>query len=525
MKTAEEHLLRRQVLNCPLRGDGMIVQMNLPFAITSLRHRSAAPGLALLLVLLVCRGAAAAPPENTDLWYTVLLQGQHAGWMHCSETTADGRITTEVQWLLSVSRAGTPVESRKSGRFVETVDGEPVSFWLMQDLGSTPREVLYEFGPSGLTRRITEAGRTSTSTLPLPQGDWQTPREASEFAHARLRGGTDQFTVTSIDVLGDIEPVTTTRELLEAETTINVRGRKVMASKWKAVTSSSPGLAATEYYDTQGVLVRSEVELGGASIVTLLSDRASAMRMGAGPEMMLKTFVRPSKPIPSRNRLKKAVYDLSVTEGDLPDLPAGGAQKIERLHEPDRIRLTIEPAASEPVEDRAEDYLKPSELITCDDEQVIELAQRAVRNVPASPQRRAEAIRTFVGRYIRRKSLGVGLASAAQIARDREGDCTEHAVLTTAMLRAAGIPARLATGLVLVDEFAGQKSIFGYHMWSQALIDGAWVDFDATQPQRFDATHIALRFTAANEDEFLSDMTALLAIMGRLKIDVVSLEY
>lgn len=506
-------------------GSGMIFGMNFAMAHMLRSARSIGFGLVLLFALLARTGFAAGEPENSDLWYTVLLQGQHAGWMHCSESTADGRITTEAEWLLSVSRAGTPVESRKSGRFVETVDGEPVSFWLLQDLGSTPREVLYDFGPDGLTRRITEAGRTSTSTLPLPQGDWQTPREAGEFALARLRSGTDRFTITSIDVLGDIEPVTTTRELLERDAAIIVRGKKILASKWRAVTSSSPDLAATEYYDSQGVLVRSEVELGGASIVTLLSDRATAMRIGAGPEMMLKTFVRPSRPIPSRARLKKAVYDLSVTEGDLPDIPAGGAQQVERLDGQGRIRLTIEPAARAPVEDRAEDYLKSSDLITCDDEQVVDLAQRAVRNVPASPQRRAEAIRTFVGRYIRRKSLGVGLASAAQVARDREGDCTEHAVLTTAMLRAAGIPSRLATGLVLVDDFAGQKSIFGYHMWSQALIDGAWVDFDATQPQRFDATHIALRFTAANEDEFLADMTSLLPIMGRLKIDVVSLGY
>ena len=41
-------------------------------------------------------------------------------------------------------------------------------------------------------------------------------------------------------------------------------------------------------------------------------------------------------------------------------------------------------------------------------------------------------------------------ATAAEVARSREGDCTEHAVLLAALARARGIPARVAMGLVYV---------------------------------------------------------------------------
>ena len=82
-------------------------------------------------------------------------------------------------------------------------------------------------------------------------------------------------------------------------------------------------------------------------------------------------------------------------------------------------------------------------------------------------------------------------------ARAAEGDCTEHATLLCAMLRADGIPARVGSGLIYADRFAGEEEIFGYHMWTQALleIDGQerWVDLDPTLPSRaFDATHIAV---------------------------------
>ena len=39
-------------------------------------------------------------------------------------------------------------------------------------------------------------------------------------------------------------------------------------------------------------------------------------------------------------------------------------------------------------------------------------------------------------------------------ARTRSGDCSEHAVLLTALLRARGIPARVSHGLVYLEQRA-----------------------------------------------------------------------
>jgi len=54
------------------------------------------------------------------------------------------------------------------------------------------------------------------------------------------------------------------------------------------------------------------------------------------------------------------------------------------------------------------------------------------------------------------------------------GDCGEHAVLLGALLRAAGIPARVVLGLVYV----GPKKAYMYHAWVMALA-GDWVFADA----------------------------------------------
>lgn len=487
------------------------------------------------LVLLCGRPAVGAfgSGSDVDLWYLVTLQGQHAGWMHVKTTRqADEagpdreRITTEMEWSLTVSRAGTTVASRKKGRFVETAAGRPISMWSMQDLGKSPSESDYEFGSKGITVRTTESGSTTTMTRPLPGGEWKTPHQAAEILTTRVRSGAESIVLTAIDVLGDATPVTITRELLERDQTIEVRGKKVRTTRWKVVQSRLPTLAATEFFDPQGILVRSEVDLGGMVIVTLLADEAAAKRVGVGPEMMLSTFVEPSRPIARPSRLRRAVFDLSVADGEMPRLPSTGAQSVEAIDAGVGQRLTVDVALrqTEQAAD-AQKCLGASDLINTTDARVVELSGRAVRGVRDDPLKRAEAIRLFVHRYIRRKSLGVGLASAAEVARSPEGDCTEHAVLTAAMLRAQGLPARVATGLVLVDEIAGRRSIFGYHMWTQALIDGCWVDFDATQPHRFDATHIALSVSALDDGALLGEITSILPLMGRLRIEVVELEY
>ena len=121
-------------------------------------------------------------------------------------------------------------------------------------------------------------------------------------------------------------------------------------------------------------------------------------------------------------------------------------------------------------------------------------------------------------------------ASAAETARTRRGDCTEHGVLLAAMLRAAGIPSRVACGLIYVDGFVGSENIFGYHMWAEALLDvhgqPTWVDLDATlgPEAAFDAAHIALTVTALADGQPQDALVTLATIIGRLRIKVESVQ-
>ena len=93
-----------------------------------------------------------------------------------------------------------------------------------------------------------------------------------------------------------------------------------------------------------------------------------------------------------------------------------------------------------------------------------------------------KGISMFVYNHITLKNTGIPLLPASVILKERAGDCTEHSILTAALLRAAGIPARCVTGIILAENFRGRNNVFVYHMWVEAFYGGRWMFVDSTRP-------------------------------------------
>jgi hypothetical protein len=92
-----------------------------------------------------------------------------------------------------------------------------------------------------------------------------------------------------------------------------------------------------------------------------------------------------------------------------------------------------------------------------------------------------EKLIQFVADTLEGSSLR-GWDVASRVAHNKDGDCTEHAVLLVALARANGIPARIAIGLAIT----GDNSRFGAygHAWAELKINGRWIVADAAM---FDA--------------------------------------
>jgi hypothetical protein len=121
-----------------------------------------------------------------------------------------------------------------------------------------------------------------------------------------------------------------------------------------------------------------------------------------------------------------------------------------------------------------EEFLQSNFYIRSDDDVVKKVAEEAVGD-ENDPQKKMERIT----RWVKKKVQGgyeVGFASADEVARTLEGDCTEIGVLSAAMARSQGIPSRICFGLVYDPDNPG----FGGHLWTEAWINGEWKTFDAT---------------------------------------------
>ncbi|QOJ00832.1 MAG: transglutaminase domain-containing protein [Phycisphaeraceae bacterium] len=506
-------------------------------------------GLAALLLGMVCslgvawgQGAApAASPapaaeraaeavDEGDRWYVIELAGSRAGYQRTKVTKAEGRVTTESEAKISMKRGAVGIEVRMSSEFVETAGHEPVSMRSVRVMGSGPVVTEYTFGAEGIEVESTQGARTTKSTRGLPEGVWLTPAAADAFMRQRVGAGAKEIVVRSIDPSSGPDPIVLTY-VFEEKVTVQALGREIPAWKYSFTASNLPQIKQTAWLDERGVLIRSEGDLMGRMVVRAAA-REDALRDTAGPEIMVSTFVKPDRVIESPRRVKRAVYVLSVPEGEMPEVPSGGGQRAERVG-PREVRVTVDAsgfmAAAEGVGD--ERFLKATPVVDYKDPKVSELRDRALAGKEGEgAAARAEALRRFVYGFITAKHMGVGFDTASGVARTRGGDCTEHAVLLAALLRGDGIPARVVTGLVYADAFAGATDVFGYHMWTQALLEregvSGWVDLDATFPGRvaFDATHIALGASALDDGDLERDMAKMVGLLGRLSIRVVETE-
>jgi hypothetical protein len=75
--------------------------------------------------------------------------------------------------------------------------------------------------------------------------------------------------------------------------------------------------------------------------------------------------------------------------------------------------------------------------------------------------------------------------------RSQSGHCEYFAAATTLVLRAAGIPARYATGFAM-QEYSKLEGAYVVrarhaHAWTRAYVDGRWLDVDTTPPSWFEA--------------------------------------
>jgi transglutaminase/protease-like cytokinesis protein 3 len=131
------------------------------------------------------------------------------------------------------------------------------------------------------------------------------------------------------------------------------------------------------------------------------------------------------------------------------------------------------------------------------------------------------ALENAVCRLIQEKNYGQGFATAAEVVRSREGDCTEHAVLLAALCRAEQIPARVVLGLVYSPSHQG----FAFHMWNEVWVEDRWIPLDATLGRGgIGAGHIKISHSDLTGDGSENAVLSVLTVINQLSIELRDFE-
>lgn len=486
---------------------------------------------ALVLVIGLLQAPAKGPEfvKAEEHWFTLALGGTTCGSSHIlleRAPAAEGAPELFRTWNetdMKLGRAGASVQIRIAWEFIEDASGKPVSCSIEQATGGPPMRTAYRFLADGIEATTTQGSRTQTQRLPPLPGEWMPPHAAEAYANARREAGEAAVTVKTVDPSNGLRVITVTSARGPSEEVAGC-GPTETCERW-TVTNDLIPIPATEWYDAKGDLVKSVTKMALGDLSMCRSDESGVRGAGRGPapELIVNTFTVPDKPISDPRGATRIAYTIRTADGSAFTLPSAGAQSVSPGEGGALLVVMDEaaPSAATPEEMANDAYRRATPFLDTGDPRVRALAERALRGKESSTQReKAGAMRAFVREYISEKDLSTAFASASEIARNPSGDCSEHAVLLAALLRSAGIPSRVCAGLVYADSFAGHESIFGWHMWTQALIDGRWIDLDGTLPVDFDAAHILAATSAQELDAIDPAFAAMVGMVGNLSIEV-----
>jgi transglutaminase-like putative cysteine protease len=278
------------------------------------------------------------------------------------------------------------------------------------------------------------------------------------------------------------------------------------------------GLTTTSWVTDTGDVVREESPLG---LMTLRETPEEAQGL-AVPNRVQRDLLRMAAVVPEMRRrideprdVRRMVLRLEGAEVAGSDLDGVG-QTVDGATIVIRDPQTLQAGPADPG---AAAFLAPGPFLESDAPEIIAEADLALKGVSGA-RARAERLTRYVNALLDKKPT-VSLPSAREVLRTKVGDCNEHTALYVAMARAAGIPSRIAVGLVFVR---GDQGAFYYHAWPEVYLDegngrGLWLPVDPTFNQ-FPADGTHLRLVRGGLDK----QAAILPLIGSLRITVLDLE-
>jgi hypothetical protein len=466
-----------------------------------------------------------------DTWDIYFMQGKRIGYAHTQSSwqrdSESGQELVRAERLdhLAVKRDGQTTEEDILTISLETSQGQLIRFESEMRMGKSPIRTVGRVQGNQLLMETTTAGSTTPTKNTIPwTSDCLGPMATEQTLLRRPMQPGERRTLKTLMIgLNQVAEVEMTAKDYESTSLLSGMHDLLRID----TVSRLPGnqsIAGAIWSDRIGETLKTSSEALGLESYRATKAEALDKADVAELDLLASSIVKVDPPLTNALRSKQVCYRVHLDGGDPASVFATGpSQKVKAIdpHTAEIIVYAIRPGQSDgnsdaPSDPPTEADRRPNDYIQSDDPLIKADAEEAAA-AETDPWAIAKALESYVLRKVKNKSYTQAFASAAEVAKSLEGDCTEHAVFLAALARARGIPARVAIGLV----YMAREQAFGYHMWTEVYIDHRWIPIDGTLAQGgIGADHLKIGQTSLQGASVYSTFLPVVEIMGRLNIKI-----
>ena len=483
-----------------------------------------------------------AATQNQQHWYRIEFDGKAVGYESLTTTpmNASARDAADTSGFvrrirdtrLKLRRFGTDLSVSAHLETIESADGILQSWSLRRtgaDGAAIERSGRWNAEKSGFELTENVGGSTRREML----NSLVQPRSAifpawlpvASTGIQRLWTSAVFFPETAAIVDVEIERGKTQSLQLADGTTIAV-------TRFDYWPTNHPEMKSSVYYDSALMPIRIEQPLIGQTLRLERTDAADALGQDsmASLDLQFRSVLPVKRTLTNLERRESLSLRVMVGLSEQIDLPTSEFQTVEQVASNElqvTLRRPVLPEAGsttsitnsrQPVIDPI--YTSTSRWMTTDNEDLKRMGIIAA-GATSVPIDKCKRLTQYVWKHVRVSPFSTAMQPASEIVKTMRGDCTEHAVLLSALMRCQGIPSRVVIGFIYVPN----PSAFVPHMWTEAFVDGKWIPFDSTRgPIGVGVTHLKVSDSVLSDDigSGTTLFIPLLSFLGRATVDAVA---
>ena len=365
----------------------------------------------------------------------------------------------------------------------------------------------------------TEGSQRREQTIPVPADYGSDLPTLLAIARGEVKPGESRSVTIFDPQVGALDKLTITNVSSGEPRTFMVDGRPV-AAKPVCERSENLGVGSLLWLTAEGEMVCLEMPELMEAVAEKVTEAEALAEL---TPLVLSNSIILDRELPASRTLQSLTLQAQATTQEVTDLiPTTARQRVEGSGLEARILLRAQPSPGQtlPLPLKREGFesdLQSTPLAPVDNPRLRDLAGQITAGQTDSYQA-ALAVSHWVYQNLQKVESHPSPINALQILDQMRGDCSEHALLAAALCRAAGIPARMVTGL------AAQRNKVYYHAWLEVYV-GEWVELDPTWKENLvDAGHLRLADSDLDPLSFMRMNLETGRTLGALRLQVLDFQ-